>query len=355
MFDKKIITGVRRSLLMWFKRTARDLPWRRTRDPYAIWISEIMLQQTRVETVISYYLRFLELFPNVYALAQAKQDNLLKQWEGMGYYRRALHLHKTAKTIVNEYAGVFPQTLEEWKRLPGVGDYTAGAIASIAFNVRAPALDGNAKRVLARLSGEQGCIDESKTTQSLRVIAESLLPPKEPGALNQSIMELGARLCLPKQPLCAECPIQKYCAAAIQGLQKTIPVRQSQKPVPHRVVVAAAILKNGRYLLGKRPPGGMLEGLWEFPGGKVEAGETHEAALRREIQEELGMRVRVGRLIASVDHVYSHLAVTIHLYLCEPTEDKPQAIYHCEIKWVPRSQLRRYAFPAANLKFLDYL
>ncbi|MEW6234129.1 MAG: A/G-specific adenine glycosylase [Candidatus Omnitrophota bacterium] len=355
MFEKKIITGLRRSLLAWFKRTARDLPWRRTRDPYAIWISEIMLQQTRVETVIPYYLRFLDRFPNIAALAQAKQDDLLKLWEGMGYYRRALHLHKAAKIIANEYDGVFPQTLEEWKRLPGVGDYTAGAVASIAFGVRAPALDGNAKRVLARLGGEQGCIDESATAQRLRALAKSLLPAKEPGAFNQAIMELGAQLCTPKQPLCCECPIRKYCAAASQGFQKNIPVRKSKKPVPHRVVVAAAILKNGRYLLGKRPPGGMLEGLWEFPGGKVEGDETQEAALRREIQEELGICVRVGRLIASVDHVYSHLAVTIHLYLCEPMEEKPHAIYHSEIKWIPRSQLRRYAFPAANVKFLDYL
>lgn len=354
MGDLKI-PALRRSLLAWFRRNRRDLPWRRTRDPYAIWLSEIMLQQTRVETVIGYYTRFLERFPTVESLAAAGEDDVLKLWEGLGYYTRALNLHKTAKAITGPHSGVFPSTVEELRKLPGIGRYTAGAIASIAFGVRAPVLDGNVKRVLARLYAIEEQIDQAATIRRLWEIAEALVPPRSPGDFNQALMELGARICLPKNPTCAVCPLRARCEARARGIQDRIPTKPPAKRIPHRHVVAAAIRKNGRYLLGKRPPGGMLGGLWEFPGGKVEPGETHEEALIREIREELSIEIRVLGHAASVEHAYSHLTVTLHLYLCEQTGGRPQALYHSALKWVPRQQFDRYSFPAANLKFFEVL
>ncbi len=353
--NSKKRTAIRRALLKWFYQHARELPWRNTDDPYPIWLSEIMLQQTQVKTVIPYYEAFLAAFPDVHALARADDNVLLKVWEGLGYYRRVHHLKKAAQIISNDHKGEFPTTFDAWSKLPGIGDYTAGAIVSIAFKQRCPAVDGNAKRVLARITGERESIDNNAVKSRLTKIATDLLPQKEPGMFNQAIMELGAGVCTPRQPQCQRCPVQKHCDAFQTNRQHVLPVRKARKAVPHVDVVAAAIRKNGRYLLGRRPSGGMLEGLWEFPGGKVEKDETKEDALRRELREELGVEVQIGELITSVDHVYSHLAVTIHLYLCHPPAEKPRALYHSDLKWVPRSHLRRYAFPAANLKFLEWL
>ena len=346
---------LRRILLAWFRRTARDLPWRRTRDPYCIWLSEIMLQQTRVEAVIAYYQRFLEAFPTLESLAAAPEDLVLKQWEGLGYYSRARNLQRTAKILVEEYGGNIPRTLEEWRRLPGVGRYTAGAVVSIAFGVPAPVVDGNVKRVFARLFCVKDCVNDTKTIDAFWEAAERLLSRRAPGNFNQSLMELGARICIPKKPRCGECPVQTYCEAYKNNVTESLPIKRLKKTPPHAEVVAAAIRKNGRYLLGKRPHGGMLGGLWEFPGGKVEKGETHKEALRREIMEELGIEVEVTESLASVDHVYSHLTVTIHLYSCRQLGGKPKPLYHSELKWVSRARFGEFAFPAANIKFFPFL
>lgn len=348
-------TSIRRALLAWFRRHRRDLPWRNTRDPYAIWVSEIMLQQTRVETVVDYYQRFLQKFPTVASLAHAPEDDVLKLWEGLGYYSRALNLHKAAGIVVHKWNGRFPRTAGEWQSLPGVGRYTAGAIASIAYGIRAPVLDGNVKRVLTRLYAIPDRLDRSDTIHRLWQLADELVSPRSPGDFNQAMMELGARLCLPKKPLCEQCPIHRWCDALQQGNPEAYPLRTPKKSIPHYEVVAAAIYKNGRYLLGKRPPGGLLGGLWEFPGGKVEKGETHEEALRREIREEIGIEVDIGERIASVDHGYSHYTVTIHLYRCTHTDGVPQTIYHSRLRWTPKSQFQRLSFPAANLRFFPYL
>ncbi|MFH1738282.1 MAG: A/G-specific adenine glycosylase [bacterium] len=350
---KKI--GLRRALLTWFRKCARDLPWRRSKNPYRIWVSEIMLQQTRIDTVLPYFQRFIQSFPNVQALASAKEDRVLKQWEGLGYYRRAFNLQKTARIIVHEYGGRFPKTVEEWRRLPGVGRYTAGAVTSIAFDVQTPVLDGNIKRILARLFKIQKCVDDGSTIRDLWTAVEELVPAKHPGDFNQAMMELGSRICTPKRPLCDECPVTKLCDARAMDCVEDFPVRQPKQRIPHYDIVAAAIRKNGRYLLGKRPPGGMLSGLWEFPGGKVEQGETREQALVRELEEEIGITIRVDSHITSVDHTYSHFKISLHLYECEIIGGKPQAKYHSEVKWILRSQFDRYAFPAADLKFFDRL
>ncbi len=353
--DARKGTALRRGLLAWFRRNARDLPWRRTRDPYRIWLSEVMLQQTRVETVRPYYERFTAEFPCVQALAAASEDRLLRLWQGLGYYSRARNLHRAARIIAGERGGEFPRSADQWRTLPGVGPYTAGAIASIAFGQRVPVVDGNVKRVLARLFDVSTSVDAPGTVRRLWEIAEKLVPPSEPGLFNQAIMELGSTLCTPKQPRCDQCPVRGSCRARARGRQARLPVRRRRKPLPHYEIVAGAIRKNGRYLLGKRPPRGLLGGLWELPGGKVEPGETHTEALAREIAEELGMVVRVGKRLASVKHAYSHFRITLHVYACDPMRGRAQARYHTALRWVARPQLEQYAFPAATLKVLDRL
>jgi A/G-specific adenine glycosylase len=348
--------AIRRSLRRWYRRSARDLPWRRTHDPYAIWLSEIMLQQTRVETAIAYYRRFLDAFPTVGDLARARVDRVLKLWEGLGYYTRARHLHAAAKRIVTDHKGQFPETAAEWQALPGVGRYTAGAIASIAFDQRVPVLDGNVKRVLARLFHVTDAIDTSATIKKLWELAESLVPPGKPGEFNQALMELGATLCAPTRPQCAWCPLAGACEARRLGREAKVPVRRPKGPIPHYAIAAACIVRNGRYLMGKRAPRGLLGGLWEFPGGKVEDGETGQEAVAREAKEELAVNVTVGRHLACVDHAYSHFKVTIHLYACRIRgRGEPKSLYHSELKWIPRTGLHRYAFPAATNRLLGKL
>lgn len=354
-FPASEIRGLRRALLAWFRQSARDLPWRRTRDPYRIWVSEVMLQQTRVETVLPYYKRFLKKFPGVRSLASATQDQVLNLWQGMGYYTRARNLRQAAQIIAHERGGRFPRMAKAWQALPGVGRYTAGAIASIAFGERVPVLDGNAKRVVARLCAIEDSIDETATTNRLWSIVETLVPVKNPGAFNQALMELGASLCASARPRCDQCPLCTRCRALALGMEGRLPVRRERGPVPHYDIVAGAIRKNGRYLLGKRPPEGLLGGLWEFPGGKIEKGETHQQALIREMREELSLEVEMGPLVAVVRHAYSHFRITLHLYRCKSPKGRPKPRYHTEIKWVLPIHFDRYAFPAANSKCLNRL
>lgn len=347
--------GFRRRVINWFRREARDLPWRGNPDPYAVWVSEIALQQTRVDQGTPFIQRFLETFPTVEALANDDVDEVLKLWEGLGYYSRARNLHKAARVVVEKCGGQLPQTADEWRSLPGVGPYTAGAIASIAYDLPEPVLDGNVKRVFARLTDLEDSIDGSEATASLWDLARYLVDGKSPGDFNQGLMELGAQICTPRTPNCDACPVRIYCTAFERGTQASRPVRDIKRAVPHKEIVVAAICKNGRYLLGKRPPNGLLGGLWEFPGGKVEPGEDHEAALRREVREELGVEVEVGKLVASVKHAYSHFKVTLNVYRCTPCGGPPRPNSHVELKWVAPKQFERYAFPKANHKFLHLL
>jgi A/G-specific adenine glycosylase len=344
--------GIRRKLLAWYDRAARDLPWRRTRDPYAIWLSEIMLQQTRVEQGIPYFHRFLEAFPSVEALAQAPADRVLKAWEGLGYYSRARNLHKAAQVVAREHGGIFPRTVEALNRLPGVGRYTAGAIASIAYGVPAPVLDGNVKRILSRLFNVSTAIDDHATTQALWARAEALVPRNAPGEFNQALMDLGATVCTPRNPRCDACPVATHCRARAEGVQEERPVRRPRKPLPKHELVAGIVRRGGKYLLGKRGPNGMLSGLWEFPGGAVLPGESHADALRRILRDQLGIEVRVLGLVASVDHGYSHMKVNLTAYRCELVSGVVRPTVHEAVEWVPRSRLGQYAFPMVNRKFL---
>ena len=346
---------IRRALLKWFRKEARDLPWRRTRDPYAVWLSEILLQQTRVEQGLPYYERFMQALPTIESLAAAPEQQVLKLWEGLGYYTRARNLHAAARYIVHELGGHFPDSVDGWLKVPGVGRYTAGAIASIAFDKPAPILDGNVKRVLARVFNIATPVDAAAAQQQLWALAEELVPHVSPGDFNQAMMELGARICVPRGPLCQECPIKAVCTAQAAGVQEDRPVRSPAKRVPHYEVVVAVISRRGRYLLGQRPPGGLLGGLWEFPGGKVQEGESHEQALKREAREELGIAIEVGEQIAVVRHAYSHFRVTLHVYRCTAPKGRPRAKAHTELRWIPPNQLSEYPLPGANHRFLHLL
>ena len=344
------------SLLDWFRADARDLPWRRTRDPYAVWLAEIILQQTRIDQGLPYYERFIEAYPSVTALAAAPLDAVMKLWEGLGYYSRARNLHRAAKMVVNEYGGRFPYTAAALKKLPGVGDYTAGAIASIAFGQREPVVDGNVKRVLARLYAVAESIDSAPTTRRLWEIAWELVPAEAPGDFNQALMELGARVCAPRNPMCGECPARRWCRAREEGAQDALPVRTAKKAAPHQERIVAVIERRGRLLIGRRPPNGLLGGLWEFPNGEISPGESHEAALVRTARETAGLAITPEGCIAAVDHAYTHLRVTLHVYRCSAHPGKPEAGGgHTALKWVFPSQFDRYAFPGAHHKFLARL
>lgn len=339
----------------WYGRQARDLPWRGTTDLYSVWISEIVLQQTRVDQGTPYIQRFLKRFPTVEKLAGARDDSVLKLWEGLGYYSRARNLHKAARIVVRERNGLFPQSAEEWQTLPGVGRYTAGAIASIALDERVPVVDGNVKRVLARLADYSESIDTPAATEQFWAWMEHLVDGKSPGIFNQSVMELGANVCTPRRPSCDECPISTCCAAYGNGTQEERPVRTPKKKVPHHHIVVAAIRRGDQYLLGKRPTEGFLGGLWEFPGGKVEAGESHEEALHREIHEELALRLNTLEYLTTVNHAYSHFKITLHVYLCTAHKGAPNSHAHTELKWVQKKSFGKLAFPKANHKFMDIL
>lgn len=347
---------IQQALLAWYAAGARDLPWRQSRDPYAIWVSEIMLQQTQVETVKPYYERFLRRFPTVERLARARLDTVLKLWEGLGYYSRARNMHKAARQIVTRYASQLPRTKDELLSLPGIGAYTAGAIASIAFGCREPVVDGNVTRVLCRLFRIRTDPSQNGTRKQLWQLAEALLPTKRVGDFNQALMELGSEVCLPRKPLCADCPLRKVCQAKQHGEQAHIPVRKPRKSIPSYTVVVGVIYdRRGRILIDKRKPEGLLGGLWEFPGGKQESGESLEAALQREVREELGICIQVIRPLTVVDHAYSHFRIRLHAFACRHVSGTPRCISCSEVKWVAPTSLKRYAFPAANSKIIAAL
>jgi A/G-specific adenine glycosylase len=333
---------IRRKLLRWYDRHARELPWRGESDPYRVWISEVMLQQTRVETVIPYYERWLVIFPTLFDLAQAKEQDVLKVWEGLGYYSRARNLLNAARIIQNERGGKFPQEMSELKKLPGIGSYIAGAIASIAFGQKMPALDGNGKRVLARLSSLREPVNLDKNARILEKKLMELLPDKRAGDFNQAIMDLGSRICLPRRPKCGECPLQSLCEAYAQGAQLEIPVRTSKRPIPHYQVVAAIIREQDRVLIDQRKSGDLLGGMWEFPGGKVEKGESLADAIVREIHEELNLVIRAGNLLNVYEHAYTHFSVEVHAIECEIVAGKPQPLEADAIAWVPIKRLDDY-------------
>jgi A/G-specific adenine glycosylase len=346
---------VRRKLSAWYGRHRRELPWRRTTDPYAVWVSEGMLQQTQVATVRPYWARFLRRFPDAAALAAAEPDEVLKLWEGLGYYTRARNLHRAAREVVRRHGGRLPGSVAALRRLPGVGRYTAAAIASIAFGAQEPVLDGNVVRVLARVFRVVGDPRSAAAQRRLLRLAQRLLPRGGAGRFNQALMDFGATVCAPRRPRCARCVLRACCRAAARGEQDRLPQRAPRRPLPHHTVVAAVIRKRGRVLIDRRRPQGLLGGLWELPGGKVEPGESLADALRREVREEVGVEVAVGDELVTVRHAYTHFRITLHAFLCRPLRGRARAIDCAAVRWVRPGELRDYAFPRANQRVLDAL
>ena len=329
-------------LMRWYARGARDLPWRRTRDPYAIWVSEVMLQQTQVAKVVPYYTRFLKRFPTRAALARASLREVLRAWEGMGYYARARNLHRAVRAMATKAEAAWPTTAEAWQRVPGVGRYTASAIASIAFGEAAPVLDGNTRRVLARLDDYAGDARSARGEAHLLGVAARMMSARNPGKFNQALMELGATLCTPRTPQCARCPLREVCRANARGTQMMRPRPRVTPRVPHVDVTCGIVRRADHVLIAQRPAEALLGGLWEFPGGKRERGEALAACLRRELREELGIRVHVGRARGTRDHAYSHFRVTLHVFECALTSGTPRAIQAADVRWARIRDLGRY-------------
>lgn len=349
---RDVVPVIRKKLKAWHRRHARALPWRETSDPYRIWISEIMLQQTRVEAVIPYYNRFLAAFPDIPALASASEDAVLRLWEGLGYYSRARNLHAAAKEVVTNHGGVMPDTVEGLRSLPGIGAYTAGAVASIAFGRCAALVDGNVSRVLARIFLVEDSIDATAGRRRIWELAETLVPAREPGLFNQALMELGACVCLPKTPRCGACPVHGVCGAYRGDCAGAYPVRGAKKAVPHKEVVCGVLVRGGRVLLGKRAAG-MLRGLWEFPGGAIQPGETHAEALTRIVGGETGLHVKVGAPLCAVDHAYSHFTLTMHAYVCD-VRGRTHCRHHAALAWVTEAELASYPMPRTDRIVADH-
>jgi A/G-specific adenine glycosylase len=348
------ISLLRRSLLTWYQQSGRELPWRQTRDPYAIWVSEIMLQQTQVKTVIPYYQRWLPQFPTIPTLAAAEQQPVLKAWQGLGYYARARNLHRAAQAIVQEHSGQFPDQLLAVLALPGIGRTTAGGILSAAFNQPVPILDGNVKRVLARLVALP--VPPAKAIAHLWQLSETLLDRKQPRDFNQALMDLGATICTPHNPACLVCPWNLHCQAYNLGMQSELPMTETRTPIPHKLIGVAVIWnEQSRILIDRRRQDGLLGGLWEFPGGKVEPGETIPACIQREIREELGIEIAVGDRLISVDHTYTHFRVTLEVHHCRYVSGDPQPIECDAVRWVTLDEIEQYPFPKANVQIIAAL
>ncbi len=325
-----------RRLLTWYRHHGRTLPWRGHPDPYAVWVSEIMLQQTRVETVIPYFENWMSRFPDINALARASEQDVLNAWEGLGYYSRARNLHKAAQIVADEHCGQLPGEIDALHRLPGIGRYTAAAIASMAFGLDVPTLDGNLRRVLARLFDVAQPADSPAGERRLWELAAVHLPKGRAGDYNQALMDLGATICLPKNPRCPLCPLTEMCRARRLGVQEERPVLKPKKQTPHYVHAAGVIVRNGRVLLAKRPSRGLLGGMWEFPNGRVDGDPAR--GLAKALRGGYRLRVRGSEALGVIGHTYTHFKVTVHAFRTELLAGAKTG----ELKWVRIGELDDY-------------
>lgn len=344
------------NLLTWYRCGKRDLPWRKTDDPYRIWVSEIMLQQTRVDTVVPYWNRFLEAFPTVHHLANANRQQVLKLWEGLGYYSRGRNLHDAAKVVSDKFDGRLPDTYEEISGLKGIGPYTAAAILSIAFSKPYAVVDGNVIRVMTRYFGIEDDIRSRVVKNRVHQHAEELIPHNEPGDFNQAVMELGATVCTPSRPACSSCPVSGGCIASQTSRTDIIPFKSKAKKIPHyKIGVGLIVSESGKLLIALRPENAMLGGMWEFPGGKNEKGESLHETVIRELREELGVEVEVSEKYMQLKHAYSHFRITLHAYWCTIVSGKPTPKSSDELKWVSLDEIEQYPFPKANKVLVEGL
>lgn len=349
------VERVQQTLITWYRRHRRDLPWRRTNDPYRIWLSEVMLQQTRVDTAIAYYERFVRRFPNLEALAAAPVEEVLKLWEGLGYYRRARNFHAAAREVCEHYGGVVPDDPAVFGRLPGVGPYTLGAVLSIAFGRALPAVDGNVMRVVSRLTGFAEPIDKAAGRKYIEAVAERLVLQSAPGDWNQAMMELGALVCKPRQPSCEACPVAGWCVANQNGNAEALPLKGESAPVQEVDRAVAVLYSQGRVWLQKRPPEGLLAGLWDFPAVEAAWGTWNlpgerEKALLEGLREYGVRRPRILTMLGETTHTFSHVRWRMTVYLCTG-EAAPQE----GTCWAGRAELERLTLPKAVQRIVALL
>jgi A/G-specific adenine glycosylase len=341
------------ALAAWYPAHHRRLPWRDDLDPFHVWVSEVLLQQTRVETVLARWGAFWARFPDIDALAAAGLDDVLKAWEGLGYYTRARNLHRAAGIVVREHGGRFPDDFEAATALPGVGRSTAGAILSIAYGRALPVLDGNVARVLVRLDAVRQSPAAGTTAKGLWVRADALVrAAPDPGMHNQAMMELGATVCVLRVPRCDACPLAVHCQGRADGIAADLPVRKPKVAVPQRRFVAGIVVHAGRVLVVQRPAGGLLGGLWAFPGLHVEPGQASEPALQAHLALETGARVVVGDRVGEIRHAYTHFRETVEARVCTPQGVSVPACGPVG-RWVTRGELDALAMPRAHRRLVE--
>jgi A/G-specific adenine glycosylase len=343
--------GFAAQLIAWYRAHHRRLPWRESTDPYKIWISEVMLQQTTVGAVLPYFERWMRLFPDLPSLARAPLQKILRAWQGLGYYQRARNLHRAARILVRRHGGRIPNDEQTLGGLPGFGPYTTAAVLSLAFGQPLPVIEANARRVLMRVVGLTGEAS-ARHDRALREYLQGVFPDKTPGLFNQAIMELGALVCRSRSPQCLLCPVPAYCRAAREGNQEATP--RPRKRTTQRIEAVVAVIEHeGRFLIQKRPAPGLFAGLWEFPGGKIQQGESLEEALHREVREEVGAHVRNIRFLTTVNHAYTKFRVTLHVFLAELKKALPRS--GPDRRWVTLSNIRRYPMPSGSVQIVNVL
>ncbi len=352
---KNEIKQLRKRLNNWYLASHRNLPWRRSNNPYHIWVSEVMLQQTQVNTVLSYYRRFIKTFPTIKKLAQAEVQDVLKAWEGLGYYARARNLHRAAGLVAEEHSGKVPNTWEAFHSLPGVGDYIAAAVLSIAFDQPYAVVDGNVKRVLARLYKIGAPVNQSRSYPVFKDAAEQLLDSGQAGTFNQAMMELGALVCKPQNPLCDVCPLNSQCLAFKTHQVAKFPKRRKSRVTPLYHIAVGVVFKGDRVLITQRKAEGLLGGLWEFPGGKIKEGESPEAACIREIKEEVNLEVQIDSYLTRVKHAYTHFRIIMEVFCCRYVSGRVKRNGPTAHRWIKIDEYKKYPFPTANHKFIPQL
>ena len=350
------LRSIRRPLLRWYDAHRRDLPWRRTSDPFAIWISEAMLQQTRVETVIPYWERFLEAFPTVEALAAAELDDVYAIWTGLGYYSRARNLKAAAEYVVRECDGRLPDTVEGLRELKGVGRYTAGAIASIAFDREEPLVDGNVIRVFTRLLGIREDSTQKDVVEKLWAVAGELVRGKRPGDLNQALMELGATTCLPRSPLCLVCPVSKACDAFAQGDAESLPIKKKRTKQAKLNAVAGLIERGGKILVVRRPEEGLMAGLWELPSAEIGASDEPKDCVAAALGEVIGLQVTDAQSFGVAEHLFTHRRLRLEVFRCKTLPGmRVRRRGYVAHRWIRPESLLDLAHSGATRKALKLL
>lgn len=325
---------IAKKLLRWYASRTRELPWRERPEPYAVWVAEIMAQQTRLESMLPYYKHWMKRFPNIKSLAKSEEQDVLNLWEGLGYYGRARNLRRAAQVVTKEYSGRLPTDLKALRSLPGVGPYTAGAIASLAFGLNTPAVDGNAIRVLARLFNVDLPADSGAGKKRFWELAAEHLPPGRAAEYNQALMDLGAEVCTPRQPKCGICPLEADCRAKALGIQEQRPVKGAAQETPLREFAAAVIRQRGEVLLVQRPANGLLGGMWEFPNTLLSSSRRAKDGLRRSLRNEFDFDFPIDRRLGIYEHAYSHFRARLQVYDCPLNGKRPKASPQRVQRWL---------------------